>query len=202
MLFSWSHQATGPVRLDTAVHLWFGRLIRRTPRLSRAMPVRASCGPRKGILMFSISYGTRTGPCGTRNGAARHPYGHVRELIQSKLTKIPHGRRIWPYGARTGPLRSPHGLLTDCLGYQNPYGTRKLTMHALKVDGPARGGKIRTAPCGQREWTYDFCSNQPGNTRQTISILQKLQHIFALHFSDGGKTNTSVVWPMTNEAWY
>ena len=60
VLFSWSHQATGPVRLDTAVHLWLGRMIRRTPLLPRAMPVRASYGPRKGI--FNVFHGVRAGP--------------------------------------------------------------------------------------------------------------------------------------------
>ena len=70
VLFSWSHQATGPVRLDTAVHLWFGRMIRRTPRVPRTMPVRASCGPRKGI--FNVFHILR-GPYGAREGPARVP---------------------------------------------------------------------------------------------------------------------------------
>ena len=81
VLFSWSHQTTGPVRLDTTVHLWFGRIIRRTARVPRAMPVRASCGPRTGILnvfyVLHYPYGARTGPArvpyGTRKGPVRHP---------------------------------------------------------------------------------------------------------------------------------
>ena len=125
-------------------------------------------GPARESSMFCISYGTRTGPCGTSKGAVRHPYGHVRELIQPELTKIPHGRRIWPYGTSTGPLQSPHGLFTGCLGYQNPYGARKFIMHALKLYGPRTGrqnsyGAAR-GPYGPREWTYDFCSKQPGNS--------------------------------------
>ena len=107
VLFSWSHQATGPVQLDTAVHLWLGRMIRRTPRLPRAMPVRASYGPRKGI--FNVFHILRD-PCGTRKGAVRHPYRHVRELIQPELTKIPHGCHIWPYGPLTIPARAVHRL--------------------------------------------------------------------------------------------
>ena len=35
VLYSWSHQATGPARLDTAVLLWFDRIIRRTPQYKR-----------------------------------------------------------------------------------------------------------------------------------------------------------------------
>ena len=167
VLFPWSHQATGPVRLDTSTYLWFGWIIRRTPRVPRAMPVRASYRPRTGIFnVFHIR-----GPCVTHKGAVRRPYGHVRELTQPQLAKIPHGRSISPYGARTGPLRSPHGLSTGCFHYQNPYGARKLMMHALKLYGPRTGkqnsyGAAR-APCGPREWTYNFCSKQPGNSPGT-----------------------------------
>ena len=129
------------------------------------------CGARTGIVraphenLQCVSYptGPVRGPCGTRKGAVRQPYGHVRELTQSELTKLPHGRRIWPYGARTGPLRAPQGLFTGCLQSINPYGARKLIMHALKLCGPRTGrqnsyGAAR-GPCGPREWTYDFCSN-------------------------------------------
>ena len=42
VLYSWSHQATDPLRLDTAVYLWFGWIIRMTPRVPRVMPIRAS----------------------------------------------------------------------------------------------------------------------------------------------------------------
>ena len=101
-----------------------------------AVPVCASYGPRKGIFnVFPIP----RDPCGTRKGAVRHLYGHVRELIQPELTKIPHGCRIWPYGAHTGPLLSPHGLFMGYLGYQNPYGALKLILHALKIYGPRTG---------------------------------------------------------------
>ena len=110
-LFSWSHQATGPVRFDSALHLWFSRIILRTRRVPRAMPVRASYGPRMGIF---IVYHILRGQCGTHKvkGTVWHPYGHVRELTQPELTKIPHGCLILPYGVPTGPLRSPHGLFT------------------------------------------------------------------------------------------
>ena len=155
----------GPVRFDTTVHLWFGRLILRTPSVPRAGPVRASYGPRTEIInVFHIL----RDPYGTRKGAVQQSCGHARELTQPELAKLPHERRIWPYGTRTGPLRAPQGLFTGCLQYLNPYGARKLIMHALKLYGPRTGrqnsyGAAR-GPCGPREWTYDFCSKQPGNS--------------------------------------
>ena len=86
-LFSWSHQATGPVRLDTAVYLWFGWIIRRIPRVP---PVRCPCGhrtdPARESSMFFISYGIRTGP--------------VRD----------------PQGCRTTPLRTHEGIGTTKIG--------------------------------------------------------------------------------------
>ena len=161
VLFSWSHKATDPVRLDTAVHVWFGRIIRIPPRVPRAMPVRA---PHGNFQCFSY----HTGPRGTHKGAVRHPYEQVRELTKPELAKIRHGRRIWPYGTRMDPLRYPHGLFTGWLLYQNPYGTRNFIMHALKLYGPRTGrrnsyGAVR-GPCGPREWTLDFCLKQPGNS--------------------------------------
>ena len=166
VLFSWSHQATGPVRLDTTLYLWFGWIIRMTPRVLRAVPVRASYGPRTGI--FNVFHTLRD-PYGTRKCAVRRPYGHARELTQPELAKIPHGRRILSYGA--GPVRFPHGLFTGCLKSLNPYGAHKLIMHALKLYGPRTGrqnsyGAAR-GPCGPREWTYDFCSKQPVNSPGT-----------------------------------
>ena len=60
--------------------------------------------PHRNLQCFSYPTGPVRGPCGTRKGAVRQPYGHVRELTQPELAKLPHGRCIWPYGARTGPL--------------------------------------------------------------------------------------------------
>ena len=132
VLFSWSHQATAPVRLDTAVHFWFGWMIRRTPWVPRAMPVRASYGPRKGIFhVFHI---------------LRDPYGPVRDPQGRRMTpfrtrKVIDTARIDKNPARASYLavRSPHGLFMGCLGYQNPYGARKLIMHASKLYGPRTG---------------------------------------------------------------
>ena len=72
--------------------------------------------------------------------------------------------------ARMGPFRSPHGLFTGCLWPLNPYGSRKLIMHALKLYGPRteRQNSYGAARglCGPREWTYSFCSNSPGTARE------------------------------------
>ena len=137
----------------------------RTLRWLRLMPQsHPTTGPLRESPMFFISYGTRIGPCGTRNGAVRYPYGHVRELTQPEFEKIPHGRRMWPYG----PLVVPHGLFMGCLWFRNPHGARKLIMHALKLYGSCTGrqnsyGATRVS-YGSREWTYDFCLKQPGNS--------------------------------------
>ena len=123
------------------------------------------CGARTGIVRaphgnlrcYTYPTGPVRGPCGTLKGVVRQPYGHVKEFTQSELAKLPHGRRIWPYG-----------LFPGCLRTQNPYGVRKLIMHALKLYGPRTGrqnsyGAAR-GPNAPREWTYNLCSKQPGNS--------------------------------------
>ena len=92
-------------------------------------------------------------PCGIHKGAARHPYGHVKELTQPELAKIPHGVVC----GRAGPLRYPQGLVTGCLRSPNPYGALKLIKHALKLYGPRTGrqdsyGPAR-GPYGPHEWS-------------------------------------------------
>ena len=169
VLFSWSHQATGPVRLNTAVYLWFGSIIRMTPRVPRAVPARASCGPRTGNFnVFHIlrdPYGARAGPTRVSYGALTDTQGnwHKQNWQKSRTVVV---------SCRTGPVRFPYGLFTGCLKYLNPYGARKLIMHALKLYGPRTGrqnsyGAAR-APCGPREWTYNFCSKQPVNSPGTV----------------------------------
>ena len=66
-----------PVRLDTSACLWFGWIIRRTPRVPRAMPVRASYGPRTGI--FNVFY-ILWDPYGARAWPARVPYGALTDM--------------------------------------------------------------------------------------------------------------------------
>ena len=164
VLFSWSHQATGPIGLDTAVHLRFGRMIRRTPRVPRTMPVRASSGSRKGI--FNVSHILRD-PYRARAGPARVPYDNLADTYGNWYNQNWQKSRTGVVFGRAGPVRSPHGRFTGCLRSQIPYGARKHIMHTLKLYGP-RTGKQNSygagrGPCGPREWTYDFCSKQPGN---------------------------------------
>ena len=118
--FSWSHQATGPVRLDTAVHIWLGRMIRGTPWV----PVRASCGPRKGI--YNVFHILRD-PCGTRAGPARMPTTPFGTRKGIDTTRVDKKSRTGVLFGRTGgggvrALAVPARLFTGCLGYQNPYG--------------------------------------------------------------------------------
>ena len=115
VLFSWSHQATGPVQLETAVHLCFGRMIRKTPRVPHAMPVRA---PQGNLQCFSYPTGPVRGACGT---------------------------------CRTAPLRTRKGIDTTQID-KNPAQASYLAVRAAR--GPHR----------PREWTYHFCSKQPGNS--------------------------------------
>ena len=158
VLFSWSHQATDPVRLDTALYLWFGWMIRMTPRVPRAGPVRGPCG---NLQCFSYP----TGPVRARAGPARVPYGALTDTQGNWHNQNWQKSRMGVVFCRTGPVRFPHGLFTGCLKSQNPYGARKLIMHVLKLYGPRTGRQNSYG--GPREWTYDFCSKQPVNSPGT-----------------------------------
>ena len=104
-------------------------------------------GPARKSSMFFISLWTRKGI-------------HTTRIGKTLRTGVVFGR--------TEPVRAPQGLFTGCLQSLNPHGARKLIMHALKLYGPRTGkqnsyGAAR-GPCEPREWTYDFCSKQPGNS--------------------------------------
>ena len=112
--------------------------------------MRCPYGPRTGISnAFHILRGLY-GPC---KGAVRHPYGRVRELKQPEFAKIPHGR-MWSYGQ-----------FTDCLRFLNPYGARKLIMHALKLYGPHKGRQISygaaRAPWVDARFLFKTAREQP-----------------------------------------
>ena len=161
VLFSWSHQATGPVRLDTAVRLWFGRMIRRIIRFLVRYPYGHRTGPARESSRLFVSYGFRAGSVRDSQGCRTTPLRTGKVIDTTRIGKNP---------ARASYLAvwGPHGLFTGLLQYLNPYGARKLIMHALKPYGSRTGrqnsyGAAR-GPCGPREWTYDFCSEQPGNS--------------------------------------
>ena len=110
VLFSWSHQATGPVRFDTAVYLWFGWIIHMTPWVPRAVPVRASFGSRTEFSMFFISYGTRTGPVQDPQGCRTAPLRPRKGIGRTRIGKNPARASYLavrgPYGSRTGCSRA------------------------------------------------------------------------------------------------
>ena len=112
--------------------------------------MRCPYGPRTGI---SNAFHILRGLYGPRKGAVRHPYGRVRELKQPEFAKIPHGR-MWSYGQ-----------FTDCLQFLNPYGARKLIMHALKFYGPHKGRQISygaaRAPWVDARFLFKTAREQP-----------------------------------------
>ena len=119
VLFSWSHQQAimmGPIRLDTAVHSWFGRIIHRIPRVPRAMPVRASFGARTGIFnVFHIQRdpcGSHVGPAGGRTAPLRTRKRIDTTRIGKKLARTSYLAVRGPHGPLTVPARAFHGLFT------------------------------------------------------------------------------------------
>ena len=140
----------GPVRFDTIVHLWFGRIILRTPWVPRAGIVRA---PHGNLQCFSYPSGPVRDPQGCRTAALRTRKG----IDTTRIGKTP---------ARASYLaaRAPQGLFTGCLQSLNLCGARKLIMHGLKLYGPRTGRQnshgVARGMCGPREWTHDFCSSK------------------------------------------
>ena len=171
VLFLLSHQATGPVRLDTAGYLWFGWIIRRTPHWPLRCPARES-------LMIFISCNTRAGPV---RGPVRDPRGCHTVPLQT-CSGI-GTTRIGKNPARASYL-SVRGPFTGCWRSINTYGARKLIMHALKIYGPytRRQNSYGAArgPHGPREWPCDFCSkqfvNNPGTARTGPRSVMWLWH--------------------------
>ena len=89
--------------LDTAVHLWFDLIIRRTPHGPLVMPactgvVQACRGISNIFHILRDLYGAHVGPT-------------LRELTKPECAKILQGHHMWLYRAHMGPY-SPH---TGCL---------------------------------------------------------------------------------------
>ena len=151
MLFSWSHQATGPVQLDEDVHLWFDRMIRKTPHGPRAMSVWASCGPRTGISnILHILWE----PYGAPAGPARVPYGILTDTWRNWNSPNLRKSHTGVVCGHAGSGRTPYDPRTGCLRSPNPYRVRKLITHALKLYGPRKGRQnahgARTCPVSGR----------------------------------------------------
>ena len=130
--------------------------------------MRCPCGHRTGIF---IVFHILRDPYGARAGCRTAPLRTRKGIDTTRIGKNPARASYFAVRGRTGPVRGPHGLFTGCLKSLNPYGARKLIMHALKLYGPRTGrqnsyGAAR-GPCGPREWTYDFCSKQPVNSPGT-----------------------------------
>ena len=107
-------------------------------------------GPAREFAMFFISYGTRTGPVSDPQGCRTVPLRTHKGIHTTRIGKNPIRASYLAVRDPHGPPTAPHGLFTDCLLSINPYGAHKVTMHALKLYGPVRGDKIRTAPHGTR----------------------------------------------------
>ena len=109
VLIMWSHQATHPVRFDTAVHLWFDRIIRRTPHGPRG-------GPAWESPMFFIYYRTSTVPVRDRQGCPTAPLRTRKGIDTTRICKD----LAWasfvavrgPYSPVTAPTRAVHELFT------------------------------------------------------------------------------------------
>ena len=89
----------------TQVHLWFGRIIRRTAWIPRAMPARASYGPRREI--FNVFH-FRRDPYGAHVGPARSRTAHLRTCKGIDTTRT--GKN--PVRASYLATRDPHVPLT------------------------------------------------------------------------------------------
>ena len=170
-----------------------------TPRVPRAVPVRASCGPRTGI--FNVFHILQD-PYGARAGPARVPYGALTDTQGTWHNHNWQKSRTGVVFCRTVPVRAPYGSRTGCLKSLNPYGARKLIMHALKLYGPRTGRQnsygAAQGPCGPREWTYDFCSkqpvNSPGTARTGPGSVMWLRHKIELFWNLTLKNQRSMSW--------
>ena len=142
-----------------------------SPRVPCVMPARQSHGPR--TIIFNV-FNILREPCGNvrdPQGCRTTPLRTRKGIETTRIGKIPARASYMAVRGPYEPLTDPHGLFTGCLQYQIPFGARKLIMHALKLYGPRTGrqNSYGTAwgPFGPREWTYDFCSKQPGNSPGT-----------------------------------
>ena len=113
VLFLWSHQAAGPARPDTAVYLWFGWIIHRTPWAPRAMSVRTCYGPHTGIfIVFSYPTGPVRGPQGCRMSSLRTRKGIDTSRNGKYPARASYMAARGPYGPLVVPARAAFWLCT------------------------------------------------------------------------------------------
>ena len=133
--------------------------------------------------MFFISYGTRTGPVRDPQGCRTAALRTRKAINTTRIGKTPARASYLalrgPYGPLTGPAGAVHGLFTISKSVR----ARKLIMHTLKLYGPVRGGKIRTAPHGVRAGPVSgrtiFVQNSPGTARTGPGSVMWLRHYAA-----------------------
>ena len=99
VLLSWSYQATGPVRLDTAGHLWFGQMMRKD---STAAPCDACTGsvraPQGNLQCFSNPTGPVRDPQGRPTTLLRTRKGFDTTRIDKNLARVSYLAVRGPYG--------------------------------------------------------------------------------------------------------
>ena len=114
VLFSWSHQATGPYGLT---RLYTYGLVEWFPGL-HGYPVRCLCGhsagPARESSMFFTSYGTRTLPVRDPQGCRTAPLRTREGIDTTRIGKNPARASYLavrgPYGPLAVPARPAHGL--------------------------------------------------------------------------------------------
>ena len=129
----------------------------------RAGPVRHPCGTYKGTWEF---VNDRMYVC----QPARVPYGFItgsQGVYAAKNCKIPHGCGMCSYVACTGPALAFTGRLSS----QNPYGARKLIMHALKLYGSLTG-----PVSGRTIFAQNSLGNSSGTTCTGPGSVMWLRH--------------------------
>ena len=90
VLFPWSHQATGPIWLDTSAYLWFSWIIRKTPRVPCAMPVHCDAC----IKTLRAPHG-ETKFVRRRMGPMRAPWVDARFLFKTAREQPVRGPGVW-----------------------------------------------------------------------------------------------------------
>ena len=114
VLLSWPHQATGAVRLVTAVQLCFDQIILRIHMDPVRCPYGRRTGPARESQMFFVPYGVRTGPVRDPQGC-RTAHLQAHKGIDTTIICKNHARASYVVvralcGPRTGCSRAVYHL--------------------------------------------------------------------------------------------